>query len=278
MAGRELPLALLLGTVFALPACEAGTGGRRISFELAVESAPAERAPIRFQTQTGWNVTLDQACVVVGPIYLYENAGALAARPTRSLPRRLYDALVPSGLYDALVPSAHAHAGDDHFFGGEVRGEWVGQVALDLAQTPAAPLGRLEGIAGVARSVSVGLHPPREAAIGAVPCLRGHQAYVVGAAEKDGVVVPFEGGLDIEDDGQKRTVNGVPAEVELDDDLALALVVDPRAWFQQASFDGLEEVTPEGRHLLTPDSTAYIAWDMGARGPAAFAVRAGPPR
>lgn len=264
MAARDLGIAAALA--LSLASCDAGTGGRRVQFELAVgTSAPAEPRALRFRTGSGWDVTLEEACVAVGPIYLYENAGALAAR--KGLPAR---------LYDALVPSAHAHAGSEHFNGGEVRGEWVGQIAVDLVGAATLDLGSVEGIAGRARSASVLLEPPRSVAVGDVACLRGHHAYAVGIAERDGVVVPFEGGLDIENEGTLRTVTGIPVDVDLDDGLRLALRVDPRAWFDQAQFDRLTEKSAAGRALVTPESQVRTAWFIGARGAAAFAVRLEP--
>jgi hypothetical protein len=263
-------LALLALATFACvvgPGCEAGTGGRRVTFDVAVVSAHEKRAPVRFQTATGWDVTLDEACVALGPFTLWENAGALVRLPP--LRRR---------LYDLLVPSAHAHAGTDHFHGGQVHGEWVGQLAIDLTRSPSIELGRVEGIAGIVRSASVELHPLREGAIGDVACLRGHQVYAVGSAEKDGAVIAFEGGLDIENEGTLRIVPGIPVDAELDDGVRISFQVDPRAWFAEAQFDRLTETSAEGRALITPDSQVRTAWFIGARGASAFAVRAEPPR
>lgn len=259
-------LALLAVLVWAV-ACEPGTGGRRVTFDLSVTPAVVSR-PISFRTSTGWDVTLREACVSVGPVYFYENP--LLARGFRPVPRRG----IPGRLYDALIPSAHAHPGVDHFNGGEVRGEWLEQVALDLLAGDSLELGSFEGIAGISRSVTIGVNPPAEGMRGAVECLRGHHAYVVGTAVRDDEVVDFEGGLDIEETGNRRRMQ-VATELVIDDGRRIELSIDPRVWLDQARFEQLA-VNETGRAIIDAESQARAAWWLGIQSATAFGVRSEP--
>jgi hypothetical protein len=250
---RSICLALALLASLPLAACEAGTGGRIVHVDLAIARIPARHAP----TSTGWHVTLDEACVALGPIYLYEGGGILAQRSRSPLP-------------DWLVRTAHAHAGDQHFNGGEVKGEWLEQRSLDLTVEGGELLGTLVGSAGTARSLSVLLDPPRKRYLGEDACLRGHHAYVVGTAERDGAEVPFEGGLDIDNQGTRRRVDGIRLAGELDDGKTVELTVDARAWFAQADFGTLEKKNERGRFEIEPGSQPHAAWFLGLRGVSAY--------
>lgn len=247
-ASRLVGLFVLL---VPLASCEAGTGGRRVFFDLAVEPAPSAR----FRTTLGWDVTLEEACVSVGPIYLYAEPGLSASRRA----------------YDWLVPSAHAHPGVDHFNGGEVRGEWLEQVAVDLTAGGRLELGAREGIAGEARSVTLALHPPQAGALGAPGCLRGHQAWVAGVAVREGVSVPFSGGLDIEAVGTKRRMQ-IATTVLVDERRRLVLTIDPRPWMDQVKFDELARDPATNRAPITAGSQAALAWELGIQSAGAFRV------
>ncbi len=251
-------------TALTVGGCGQGTGGRRVRFELDVEAEPLAS----FVTATGWTVSLDEACVALGPATLYAGAPV-----TASVLRRA------SAL---LVGTAHAHPGADHFDGGEVRGEWVSQVAFDAVRAPRVPLGSFEGIAGPVSVASLEMHPLRAEVAGDPSCLRGHQAYVAGVARRDGETVRFEGGLDLEAAGGKRLVSGIPATFELDEGVRVRIVVDPRAWLDGARFETLGDAPAraEGRRItIDPDSQVRAAWFVGARSARAFRVeQAGPER
>lgn len=232
-------------------ACTPGTGGRRAVFALAV--TPAE-SPRSFRTALGWDVTLAEACVSVGPVHLY------AGTPPTALHR----------VHDWLVPSAHAHPGVDHFDGGEVRGEWLEQIAVDL-MAPRQDLGAREGIAGDIREVTLGLHPPRPGTFGAADCLRGHQAWVSGRAVRGDVVVSFEGGLDIPAEGTKRRLQ-IPATVAIDDDRRIVIAVEPRHWLEQAKLDELPVDPGSGKAVIGKETQAALAWELGLQTAGAFRI------
>jgi hypothetical protein len=244
-----------------------GTGGRAIEFEMRLRARWKPELPLgSFETSTGWKVDLGEAMVAIGPVYVHENAPPLAG----------IDAPRGEGLsgllWDVLVPDAHAHAGDQHFDGGEVKGEWLGQVAFDVLHPGGEHIGPVPGTEGRARSLSIRLDPPRASIGGDGGALRGHHAYVVGVAEKDGLVVPFEGGLDIEDEGMMRSVEGIPLDVSLRDGAVVGIVIHPSAWFDGAHFDRLTEKNAAGRFVITPESQVRTAWFLGARGFSAFSA------
>jgi hypothetical protein len=247
--------ALFALAAVALLSCESGTGGRPITFDfaLAVE-APEGAAPGVFQTATGWEVTLEEACLAVGPVYLWAQTAHLARR----------------GF--SFVRRAHAHIGDRHFSGGEVRGEWLDQVALDLTAAGPRRLGRVNGLLGPAQSFSVLLDPPR-GALRNDACLRGFHAYVVGTARRGDAVVPFEGGLAIDNVGDARRVDGIPLSGALTEDAEFVLTVNPRAWFDEARFDSLDVRNDRDRFVITADSQVRGAWFIGARSARGWAGR-----
>lgn len=247
--------------VLALVACGAGTGGRRVGYRTAVSVVADARAS--FVTETGWTVTLSEACISLGPFTFQEGPRAVSRR---------------AGLLDGLIPVAHAHPGTDHFEGGEVRGEWLAQVTVGLFGVTEVSSGRLEGTAGSLRAVSLELHPARDGALGGAACLRGHQAYLVGVARRGTDEVAFEGGLDIERAGQKRVVSGLAMTGELDEDVVLRVEVDPRAWLAGAQFDRLPRGDDGGVRRITPETQVHAAWFVGARSVGAFRVSAAPSR
>ncbi|MDC3958795.1 hypothetical protein KEG38_33375 [Polyangium jinanense] len=244
-----------------------GTGGRAIEFEMQLGAASKPGLPIgSFETSTGWKVELGEALVAIGPVYVHENppplAGLVAPRG-KSL----------SGmLWDVVVPDAHAHAGDQHFDGGEVKGEWLDQRAFDVLDPGGVRIGPVPGTEGRARSLSIRLDPPRASIGGDGAALHGHHAYVIGVAEKDGLVIPFEGGLDIEEEGTKRSVDGIPVDVSLGDGTIVGIVIHPSAWFDGAHFDRLTEKNAAGRFVITPESQVRTAWFLGARSFSAFSA------
>ena len=200
--------------------------------------------------------------IAIGPVYVYQNPPPLATIDVRrSLTNR---------LSNALIPNAYAHTGDEHFFGGEVKGEFLGQIAFDLLHPEGLRIPNVPGTLGRAQSASIWLAPPRPSIQGNGTALQGHHAYVVGQAEKEGSVVSFEGGLDIENEGTKRRIDGIPLDIQLDDSAVLTLVLHPRAWFDAAHFDRLSEKNQAGRYVITPDSQVRTAWFLGARGFSAF--------
>lgn len=252
--------ALALSGALGAAACEPDTGGELIEFELSLGGPQADDdGRARFVTTTGWTVELDEALAAVGPVYVQANPPALASLfsapgDERALPLRL------------LVPLAHAHPGASHYDGGEAKGEWLGQVLVDaLAPSPSLRV-TVPGTAGDVASLEVHLLPPR-AGLAGRERLGEDQLRASGQAEKDGVVVRFAGGLRLPAEAQQRIVQGVPLAGALDEGCALAVELDPAAWFDEANFDTLLDAPTDerGRHLVTAGSQVERAWFIGAR-------------
>jgi len=279
-------LAAALALASGAAGCESGTGGRPVTFDMRVGAMSTGQGA--FTTSSGWTVTLDDACVAVGPIYLHANPPHLAGASRARAGDRAGDAAARGGSVagasrnlftraaDWLVPAAHAHEGDQHFAGGEVRGEWVGQGVLAPFADPELHLSGINGLAGPFRSFTVVLDVPAgELALDS--CLRGHHAYVAGSAALGDELVLFEGGLDIEAEGQKRRVEGLAGVGALDDGSVVNVRVDLAHWFDQADFSTLTETAPSGRRLITPATQVRSAWFIGARDAHSFTLEVATP-
>lgn len=219
-----------------LSACGA-TGGGEAPFEMVIEASGVDAEG--FDTDTGWHVTLDEATVQLSAIYLWENPPALARRWTP---------------WDLIAPPAHAHAGDLHFNGGAVLGEHLGHVQIDLLAAPMS-LGERVGNEGRVQSFTVLFEPSDE--------LGGHVAWVKGAASKDGVTVPFEGGLALEP-GRDRRVDGLVTDGWISPGATFVTSIEVPRWFRDADFSKLVD------GAITPESQVRAAWFLGARSNESF--------
>ncbi|AKU92046.1 hypothetical protein [Vulgatibacter incomptus] len=241
----------------ALAACAcggSGTGGREVGFALGAESVPrGDAAPGRFTNRLGWDVSLEEARIAVGPIYLLTNPPP-SARNFR--------------LLDWIAPRAYAHSGFDDFDGGEVKGELLTQFVFDALHAGVQPIADLRGIAGPVRAVNLGLEPPKPGTDG----LHGHHAWVVGTATRGEETVRFRGGLDLPE-GTFRKVVGIPADVELDDGSLVVLELHLERWFDEADFSTLGPADAEGVRTIAPDGQVRGAWFIGARGYGTFSIR-----
>lgn len=256
---RRLHMLTLLPLLAAL-ACD-GTPGREVTFRMELRTASvAGQPPGRFTTDGGWEVELDQAWIALGPIYLWEKPFHTAAR----LPLR-------RRMFDLMIPTAHAHPGDEHFAGGAVFGEWVDQILYD-ALAGQRSLGEVVGDAALVQSFTVVLDPPRERLRLEGDPTRGFQAWVSGTATREGEVIPFEGGLQIDGGPLNRRVDGIPVEAQLEDGGLFVVELHLDRWFRDANFSRLEP-NGDGPRLITTGSQVHSAWYIGARGFGAFTGR-----
>lgn len=245
-------------TCALLAACgaESGTGGREVGFAIAAESVATDTgAPGVFVTRTGWSVTLEEAAVAIGPLYLFSEPPPSASR---------------FRPFEWLVPTARAHSGFDDFEGGEVRGEYVGRFVIDALLPGLQPIASVRGIAGRVRSATVELQPPA----GSAGTLRGHQAWVRGVAVRGAETVPFEGGLDLPE-GNARKVVGIPAAIDLDDRVTVVVELHLERWLSEADFSALPPGGGEGdeRRVIAPGTQPHNAWYIGARSFGTFTMR-----
>jgi hypothetical protein len=249
----RLVLFSLCGLLVLLAAACGETEGEIVTIEVALE-APA--SPSTFTTSTGWEVRLDEARVAIGPLFAFAprfEGGAVAA------------------LRSFFMPRARAHGGTDPLNGRRVRAEWLGQVAFDA--TPGADpvvLGVIEAESGEVDAVTVTLNPPEP---DHAATLHDHHFWVRGEATKDGETIPFEGGLDIPDEGLSRRVESIPIDAFLDQGGRWTVTVRATEWLQDALFDRLTEQNGEGVFVITPESQVRGAWLLGARSTRAYAAR-----
>ncbi|MFP2907627.1 hypothetical protein ACLESD_21765 [Pyxidicoccus sp. 3LFB2] len=255
---------LMLGTALAggVGACGlSGTGGRGITFRMGLRTAlaPGETVPGEFTTDTGWRVRLSSGLMVLGPIYLFENASPLQQQ-----------AAVLRRLGEWLLPSARAHDGD-FFSGGRVLGEWDREVVFDLmAGGDVRVLGRSPGIAGLARSFSLLLQPPSRALGAEGAALNGHSVLLEGTAFRQEQRVPFRVALDFPPPLELQRVDFVPIEADLDDEGLFVVQVQPHRWFEGAHFDRLV-VPPSGAPAdVTPETQVHRALSVNVRRYTAF--------
>ncbi|ADO68814.1 hypothetical protein [Stigmatella aurantiaca] len=240
-----------------------GTGGRPVTFQMGLRTAlaPGEAQVGRFTTDTGWQVELTVARMLLGPIYLFENPSPLQG----SRPGRLW-----RGMGELLLPTAHAH--ETFFSGGRVLGEWDREVVFDLLAGEGAPLvlGRSPGIAGTVRSFSLLLQPASAGGPGAAAALEGHSVVLEGMASREGHTVAFRAGLDFPPPLEMQRVEFVPSEVALDDEGVFFVEPKPHAWFSGTHFDRLEAPEGGGPVLAAPESQVYRALFINLRRHTAF--------
>ena len=230
-----------LALTLAAPSCNAGTGGRLVPIELRLVGDPSAT---RFTTALGFEIALDEAELVVGPLYAFAPADEPITRRT------------------TLRSIAHAHGGLDPLDGRKVRAELLDRVAVDaLSDEPIA----FETIAeeGVVDELRVGLEAEPSV-------LDGHLARVVGAATRDGITRAFEAFVDVGASPNERRVL-VPFAAELTERSILELRLDPRAWLDGVAFDRLGACdTPCD---FPGGSQAATAAALGVRSVRAYAPR-----
>lgn len=230
---------LLCAPLLALAACGDATSSGRAAFAVRVGGVERDAsAPLSFDTDQGWRVTLTHARMAVGPIYLNTVAPVIARR---SLGDR---------ISDLLLPPAWAH-GELHQGAGRIVGQVTTQVVVNLLdptliELPGGGDGVLEGV----RSLEFWYF--NQAA------MQGAAVRVAGLAERGDERVTFEGALVINESiatpqrplEVARRVRGVPASFALTDGGTLTVRVDPRGWFRGADFSELlsKPASPEGVH------------------------------
>jgi hypothetical protein len=228
------------------------TEGSVVTIEVALE---APSSPSAFTTNIGWEVRLDEARIAMGPLFAFA-------------PR--FDGSAIAAIRSVLLPVAHAHGGTDPLSGRRVRAEWLPQIVFDAISEEALLLGAIEAESGPVDAVTVTLNPPAssQAAI-----LHDHHLWVRGEATKDTTSIPFEGGLDIPDEGLSRRVENIPIDAFLEEGGRWVVTVRASEWFQDAHFDRLKEQDDEGVFLITPESQVRGAWLLNARSTRAYAAR-----
>jgi hypothetical protein len=237
----------LLGLLLALAtACDAGTGGALVDIDVALASAGQQGSPPgRFETSTGFTVMLEEARLQLASLFVYADEGEARA-----------------ALRSLVFGRALAHGGYDPFNGKRVRVEVAGPITLDLLATEPMELGAIEAEAGSMESATLVFGD-----------LAGQpsQAFVRGTATRDGVAIPFEGALELEDEALIRRADGIPARGDLRAGGRLTLRVKLDPMFDEAHFDRLAG-EGDGAALITPETQVHTAWVLGVRSPKTFSI------
>jgi len=241
-----------LGWCWIALACACGqTEGQSIS--LTWNAAKASDDSSSFATDTGWQVTLEEARVALESVFAIappeESAGAIAR------------------LERLLVPVAHAHGGHDEAGGLRVRAELLEPSVVDLLAGSSARLGNVSAEAGDVSTIKLELaHPDTR-----LPeSMHGFQAYVRGSAERDGERISFAGGLHVAAEEPARRIE-TKVKFALSEGGALTLATHGQVWLRDAEFDRLPEAAAADQaREITPDSQVGRAWAIGVRDPDAF--------
>lgn len=247
---------LVLAISSLASACDAGTGGALVDIEIELAADPPQNAPTaatsdRFETRLGWQVVLEEAKLALGPAFVWAPEQARAQQRF------------------GFVSVARAHGGYDPFSGRRVRIELAEQVVLDALAAQPVSLGSVTAEAGPVDTAAVQLDPPRrQAAIET----HDHHVWLRGTAERDGQQVTFAGGVDIEDDGLLRRVNGIAARFEIVASGTLTLAVTPSLWVDDIRFERLRDEDGDGVADLHPDTQPYDAVFLGVSDPGAYRV------
>lgn len=271
MSARALISLVLLALVLVPIWGCSDTGLSRVSFTLragGVERAAA--GPLVFQNALGYEVTLTEARIAVGPFY-FNLAPALTSRPGRS-------------RWRWLVREARADTTQDHLAGGRIVGQVLRRGVVDALSPALQELGPGDGVSEAALSAEVWLLPEEAKGGGGLP--EGAVAVVAGTAQKTPTDdpmnerLPFVAALPLGEAeaqlagekvlAQLRMARRVPVSVPLDMDRdggVVTLRVDPRPWLEVADFAALREakVDGQGRRVAQPGDGVMRSLLRGVR-------------
>jgi len=216
------------------------TGRRRITFDVY-----ARGMHLAGDTSTGWQVRVESAFVVVGPLRWYEGAPLFGRR-----------SLGWGGV-------AWAHPG--HYVPGGALADIGTRALVDLTSTVPISLGRANGVSGTARSAHIELHPPEEDLGPARAALEGQTLVLRGTAQRGDARVRFRAALRVD-----VNIEGIPASASLDGAPGRWEVgIDVLRWLDRVDFsmlpppaepDGVSNFPEEGQ----PSNALYRGVVSGA--------------
>jgi hypothetical protein len=271
-SGRALAMLSLAASAFAVftAACSGTTGSQRFAFDAKIGGAatlPTAKAdpiaPLVFDNERGWTISLERANVTVGPVYL----NVLA-------PLRV-------SLWDRLVPSAWA-SGESHQAGGRVVGEVLGQVQFDaLSSTLVSFPVRGVVLQEQVRSLDLWFFP-EPGVTAESPTLATTALDVAGMAERKNALaapekVRFRGKLTLSDDwlptqGKRgavsiadvRKVRGIGGNFVPTEGGELHIRFDVQQVFRGADFDSLSNnpADADGTRVLVQAKSGKVTVDQ----------------
>lgn len=217
----------LLGALLSLLAVHCGddsTGRARITVDAVVRGT----APT-LTTSTGWQVTLTEARIVLGPLRWYEGA-----------------ALFSRSLFERLLGVSVACAHPGHYVAGEALADITARRVVDLLRPDGTPLPQGNGVTGLAQSAAIELRPA-EPSLADPASLHGGTLYVRGAATRDGRTVRFDCAPVL-----TQVVHGIPARGDMNQSGRWDITVDIGAWIDRADFSTVPTpADPDGVVTLT---------------------------
>lgn len=217
----------LLGAVVALAAAHCGddtTGRSRITVDTVVRGTNSS-----LTTVTGWQVTLAEARIVLGPVRWYEGPALFG----RSRFERAFGLSV-----------AYAHPG--HYVAGDALADITRRRVVDLLRADGTRLDQGNGVTGLAQSAAIELRPA-EADLADAASLRGGTLYLRGEAAREGRTVRFDCAPVL-----NTTVAGIRAPGNMTGSGGWDLTIDVGAWIERADFSTVPApATPNGVVTLT---------------------------
>ena len=228
MSRPGISLLALLPLVVGSAGCLGTTGGDLFSFSAFAagpeDGSPAPGGTYSFSTGRGYDVSLTRAKLHIGAVYLNKSVPSSVATNTSCALAGVYTAEVTTGMdVDVLTSSPQpfpepGFATSDRAPTGEI---WLNGVDINNPTDPTVILD------------------------------------VAGTAEKDGASYPFEGrltisdnrALPVDDPGQpgehpickQRIVSPIKVDITPREGGRLVVRIDPRGWFGNVDFAGLEK-------------------------------------
>jgi len=245
----KVSLLLVLGGlgVAAMAACDARTSGVKLTIQAeAVGVLSNGKSIATFTNRRGWKIELEQAYMLIGPMYLLEG------EPQASL----WDYLRPWSI-------AHAHVNAN---GQKVLAELREHFVLDLLKLSPTSLGAIKGIEGNAQTAELHLLPPGRTRLSkhsaSITNVSNATVHAKGKASKGQEVRPFQLTLTLPKTDNKQLVQNIGTEIDLQEDnieqgrLQLRIYVD--RWFTNVDFMSLNKKDKNGRFMLTAEDNAIV--------------------
>ena len=224
-------VAPLLGALLAFAAAHCGddsTGRARITVDAVVHGINPT-----LRTSTGWQVTLTEARIVLGPLRWYEGA-----------------ALFGRSRFERLLGISVAWAHPGHYVAGEALADITARRVVDLLRADGTRLEQGNGVTGLVQSAAIELRPA-EATLADAATLHGGTLYVRGDATKDGRTVHFDCAPAL-----TQVVQGIPARGDMNQSGRWDITIDVGAWIDRADFSLV--VAP-----ATPDAVVALTEGQG---------------
>jgi hypothetical protein len=250
--GRAASACWLIATAAAAPACIGNTGGDTLDFSVAAAGPVTALAgqPLTCAADSAWNVTLTEASLHVGALYLDQSQPVSGAQATGCILTGTYVAEELASLdVDLLSPALQPFPAKGHGI-----------------TTPPALIGEVWLT-----------HGPIDAVPSSTPVLPILTVAGTAIQAATGVAFPFTGAVTIEDNYQttgsvaggtpickKRIVSPIPAAVDLAATGGLLLRVDPCRLFTGTDFSALPAGPTPGAYQFSDDPTAADYAPSGA--------------